>query len=82
MDKARKLSRIGLICLAIAVCGCDRWRKQTLRNDARDPQAGSDPVSTDPSFERPSELQGFFKGGRAGTLSPEARDIERSLGVQ
>jgi hypothetical protein len=64
--------------LAFALAGCDPFHRETVRRtEASLGNAGAD----DPSFEKPDELQGFFKARRNGAWSSEARDIERSLGA-
>ena len=74
----------GAMALAAALLlaqGCEP-RKQLVRQP--DPQAEplADPVKDDPSFQRPEEMQGFFKKDRrTGTLSSTAKDIETDLGV-
>jgi hypothetical protein len=63
---------------AFALAGCDALHRGTVRKtDASLSASGID----DPSFQKPDELQGFFKARRNGAWSSEARDIERSLGA-
>lgn len=81
MNRFRTIVCVLIGCGLVALSGCERLRKQSMRNNAELPASSIDPVAGDPSFQRPSELDGFFKGGRAGTFSSEARDIEKSLGV-
>jgi hypothetical protein len=69
-------------CAILALAGCDTGRGQWLRTSSASKDVLADPVQSDPSFARPAELKGFFAPGRwGGGWSPEARGIERSLGV-
>lgn len=80
MSRRFRLSVLVLVLLAPpALAGCEPLHRQGVRK-GESPlavQAGSD----DPSFEKPDELQGFFKARGNGAWSSEARDIERSLGA-
>lgn len=84
-DRTRMLGMLALALVLPSLCGCEAWRRQSARSVplTASEQVLADPVANDPSFAKPEELGGFFRGGRAqGTLSPEARDVEKSLGVR
>jgi hypothetical protein len=74
---------LSVLVFASGLSGCEPWRRQAIRSDMGAGQSGQAARALeDPSFSRPEELKGFFKGNRkAGTLSPEAREIEESLGA-
>ncbi len=76
-----KFAVLAACCILGFAAGCEPWRKHALRPKHDGPAVATDPVTEDPSFKRPGELKGFFKSGKSGTWSSEARDIERSLGV-
>ena len=81
-----RTSRIAAVCLALAswlvlAQGCEP-RRQTLRTNGASADLPTDPVQDDPSFQRPKELNGFFKQNRyTGTFSSEAQEIETHLGI-
>lgn len=74
---------IGLTLTLPLLGGCEAWRRQNGRSGPVDAERVlADPALNDPSFTRPEELNGFFRGGRdQGSWSTEARSIEKSLGV-
>ncbi|GIW86236.1 MAG: hypothetical protein KatS3mg108_0560 [Isosphaeraceae bacterium] len=79
--------RSGWIVLGLVaplLSGCESWRRPGVRGVplTAGERVLADPVANDPSFAKPAELEDFFRGGRLqGTLSSEARDVEKSLGV-
>lgn len=80
---SRRMINLALVAgLLVGLSGCEYWRKHRVREGSRFLEgSSSDPAASDPTFARPDELKGFFPGRMQGTWSPEARNIERSLGV-
>jgi hypothetical protein len=66
--------------LAFVGSGCEAIH-HNLRPNSEEPTARSE--SDKPDDADASEAKGFFRSGRvSGAMSSEAREIERSLGVQ
>jgi hypothetical protein len=79
----RTVIALGCVVIGLVLVGCEPWRRHAMRSDPGAGQSGqASRALEDPSFSRPAELKGFFKGNRsAGTWSSEAREIEENLGV-